>query len=124
MARTALTLQTAVRGTGLNPTFEAATTDGQAVDNTSQRVYLHVKNTGGTVCNVTIPTPITIDGKTVTDLTFTVPATTGERIVGPFPHAVYCQVDAVLSLTHAVYINYDQVTGVTVAAIKVPAASY
>ena len=123
MARTELTVQNISR-TGLEPTYSAANVDGHAFNNASGRIFLHILNTGGAACTVTIVTPITVDGKDVPDQTFSVQATTGDKLSGPFPAAVYNQVDSTLSIDKAVWVGYSATSGVTVAAIKLPGPSY
>lgn len=115
MARTVLALQTTVR-TGLNPTYSAATVDGHAFDNSSGRVYLHVKNASASPVNVTIDVTKTTDGLVIPDLVVSVPAS-GERIIGPFP-PLYEQVNAVLTLDKAIHVNTSAQASVTYAAIK------
>lgn len=123
MARTEITPQTSVR-TGLTPTFTAAIVDGHAFDNAGERVYIHVKNTDASPVDVTIPTPKTVDGLDVEDMVVSVPATTGEKIIGPFPNDVYAQNDATLGIKKCVYIDYASTTGVTVAVIKLGLPTY
>lgn len=122
MARAELTLQTSVR-TGLNPTYSSAATDGHAVNNASHKVLLHVKNASGSSMNVTVSTPNTVDGNAISEKVVAVP--NGEdRMIGPYPHAVYCKNDTTLSITHAIWVDYSATTSVTVAAIKLPDPTY
>lgn len=53
------------------------------------KTILHFKKTGAGDCDVTIYTPNTVDGNAIADLVVTVPATTGDVFIGPFPPAVY-----------------------------------
>lgn len=118
MARTVLSLQTTAR-TGTAITYSAATADGHAIDNTSERVVFHVKNGSGSPVTVTIDAIAMTDDGTlaVSDRTVSVPGGE-ERIIGPFPNSFYGQADVGLSLTKAVYINTSAQTSVTYAAIK------
>jgi len=118
MARAELASQNTSRA-GLNATYTPATADGHAIDNASAKAILHVKNGSGVSTVVTIPTPNTVDGLAVTDLTVSIPA--GEdRFIGPFPKGVYNQDDSAgdTGIEEAVFINASPTTSVTYAAIK------
>ena len=124
MARTVLTVQDIVR-TGLNPTFVAGdATDNHSFDNTGHNVFFYLKTTG-TAADVTITTPNTVDGLAIADLVVTLPAT-GERIIGPFPKALYDTIDRDPDpdIDPAVFVDLDSETGLTLAAIRLPDPSY
>lgn len=108
MARVTLAVQPVSRA-GLEPAYAAAEADGNAFLNDG-RTMLHVKN-GATNVVATLQIPRTLDGQAVADPTVTVPATE-ERMIGPFPPGVYNQTDG------ALYVDYDDVANVTVAAIR------
>lgn len=112
MARTALTVQSIIRN-GLAPSFGAANVDGHAVPNDG-KTWIEVKNAGGSPITVTIQTPGTVDGMAVADRTVVVPATTGDRMIGPFPPNQYNQISG--SDVGTVYVDFSAVTSVTVAA--------
>jgi len=125
MARAVLTVQPTVR-TGLNPSYTAAAADGHAFDNTTQRVMLHVKNSGGGAVVVTIDCVIaTLDGLTIPNLQVTVPAG-NERFIGPFPKDLYTQDDSAgaTGLENAVFVDTDTQTGITYAAIRLGSLTY
>lgn len=122
MARAELSLQ-AIARTGLNATYSGAVTDGHAIDNVSHKTLIHVKNASGGSVDVTVITQNTVDGLAIADLVVAVPASE-ERMIGPFPHAVYCKNDTDLSITHAVWIDYSATTSVTIAALKLPDPTY
>jgi hypothetical protein len=125
MARTLVALQETVRE-GLEPTYAAADgTDGNSFDNDSQAVLLHVKNGGGSPIVVTIGvTPdVQYDGIVVPGKEVTIPAAE-ERIIGPFPRQLYSQEDEDNVLDMAVFVDYDDDTSVTVAAILLGTLSY
>lgn len=122
MARTELTLQTCIR-TGLNTSYSAAQADGHAINNVSHKTFIHVVNDNASACTVTVTTPNTVDGQAIADLTVSVPASE-ERMIGPFPHAVYCKNDSALSIVHAVWVDYSVQASVTVAAVKLPDPTY
>lgn len=110
MARTALAVQEVTRA-GLAPAYTAANLEGHSINNTG-RMFLHVKNTSGSSITVTALFGKTIDGQdTATGRVVTVPATTGERMIGPFPTDDYNQPSG------TVHVNFSAVTTVTCAAI-------
>lgn len=113
MSRTALTVQVISRS-GLAPSFAAANTDGHAVPNDG-RMFVHVKNASGSAVTVTIQTPGTVDGMAVADRTVSVAATTGERMIGPFPPSQYNQIAADVG---SIYVDFSAVASVSVAAFS------
>lgn len=50
---------------------------------------LRVKNGSGAPVTVTIAYPSPVDGQTVPSRTYSIPATTGDRLLGPFPPALF-----------------------------------
>ncbi|MBN9393437.1 MAG: hypothetical protein J0I20_35730 [Chloroflexi bacterium] len=114
MARTARAVQQVTRS-GLAATYSAPdASNGETIPNDGKTI-LHIKNTNGTPLTVTIATPGTVDGLAVADRTVTVPATTGDRFIGPFPTGTYNQPGNVLN------VDYSSATGATVAALSIPA---
>ncbi len=86
MARTEITKQTIVQA-GHLPSYAPANAGGHSFEG-SGRVFLHVKNTGAAACTVTIQTPVAVAGLAVAEQTVQVPATSGDKMIGPFdPHA-------------------------------------
>ncbi|MDA2936829.1 hypothetical protein MYX75_01015 [Acidobacteria bacterium AH-259-A15] len=77
-------------------------------------VVLHFKKTGAGNCTVTFITQGTVDGQAIADRTVTVPATTGDIHVGPFPESAYS--DSVGDLR----FTLSEITGLTVAAMRIP----
>lgn len=117
MARTQLTAELVVSA-GLNATYTAATADGEAFDNASEDVIIHIVNGGGGACVLTVQTPMQQDGLDVAERTVSVPA--GEdRFVGPFQRSIYGKLDSTLGIPHAVWIDTDVQTSVTLAVMKV-----
>lgn len=111
MARGTLTVQQ-VSLNGMAPAFSAATaTDGDAFQNDGN-VLLEVKNTSAGVVTITIPTPAKVGGLDVADVSVTVPATTGDRIIGPFDPTIFNQADG------SVYVNNSAASGVTLMAFR------
>lgn len=112
MARSLLTAQLPVTS-GLTPVYSAADAAGSAFVNNGKR-FLHVKNGAGAPINVTIANPALVDGQAAPARVVSVPATTGDKMIGPFP-SVYTQADG----TGQVFVDYSAVTTVTVALIEV-----
>jgi hypothetical protein len=111
MSRTTVTVQECVRA-GITPTYNAGTlTDGDAFTNDG-KTMIQVLNTGGST-TLTIQTPGTVDGLAITDRTVVIPATTGNKYIGPFPTTQYNQSDG------KVYLDWSQVTGITFAVVRV-----
>lgn len=80
------------------------TSSGLLTTNTYQftnegRVFLHFKKTGAGNCTVTITTQGTLQGYAVTDQTVTVPATTGDVMVGPFAPSLFNDASELVSFT-------------------------
>lgn len=111
MARTLITPQ-AVGSGGKVATYEAANAAGNSFQLTSGRL-LHLKNGGASVCNVTVETPLTVDGLAVADRSIAVAAGTN-LFLALGTQDVYRQPGGV------VFIDYDQVTSVTVAVLSIP----
>jgi hypothetical protein len=123
-ARTVLTVQDIVR-TGLNPALVSGdATNNHSFDNTGHNVFLHVITTG-TAADVTIVTPNLVDGLAIGDLVVTMPAT-GERIIGPFPKALYDTIDTDPDpdIDPAIFVDLDADTGLTLGAFRLPDPSY
>ncbi len=126
MARTVLTVQDVVR-TGLAPSYAAGdSANGHSFDNEGHNVFLQVKNADASPINVTIITPGTVDGHAIADLVVSIPATTGDKMIGPFPAAVYDTIDTDPDpdIDPAIFVDLSADTSVTLAAIKLPGASY
>ena len=107
MPLTQLTVQEIVQ-TGLNPTFEAANSDGDYFSNDG-KTFLVVKNGGASPVTVTIDSKIKCNQGFDHDLTVDVPARE-ERWIGSFE---------VGRFTGSVEATYSAVTSVTVGAFKV-----
>jgi hypothetical protein len=111
MARTQLTPQIPTDA-GITLSFTAANVDGHWV---LPGDLVYVKNGGASPINVTLPTPVTVDGKAVADTVIAV-ANASEKIIGDIDGDVY----GVLSGADAgrVYVDFSAVTSVTVACIR------
>jgi len=113
MARTALSVQPLSRA-GVTPGYASANSSGNSFPNDG-RSFAHIKNTEAAL-TVTVQIPLTVDGQAVSGRTVTVGATTGEKMIGPFPAAQYNQV---ATDPGAVYLDYSAVTGVSVGIFSV-----
>jgi archaellum component FlaG (FlaF/FlaG flagellin family) len=97
--------------TGLAPAYTAAdNANGETCPNDGN-LFLHVKNTGGGACTVSVAIPGLIDGQTVPSKTVVVPITTGDRMIGPFPTGQYNDSSGNIG------VSYSTGTGVTAAYI-------
>lgn len=113
MARIVLAVQQIV-DEGILPVYTAAPAlvDGHSIEGTGN-VFLHVK-TGATPTNVTITTGGTLQGEPVADKVVVIGATS-ERLIGPFPPALYNQAGVVPPV---VWVDFSAITTVTCAAFR------
>lgn len=112
MADVRLTVEKVVPG-GLTATYNS----GLLVANTYQvrnsgNVILHFKKSAAVDCVVTIQTPITVGGLAVAEQTVTIPATTGDKFIGPFPRPIYNDSSQDINFT------LSDVDGLTVAVLE------
>jgi len=113
MARVALTVQQIGRdGSGLAVTNPAPASTQLSIPNNDGRMFLEVKNTGATTQTVTVQTPGQVAGLDVADLVATIPPTSGDRMIGPFPTSVFNQSDG------SVYVDLSATTTMTVACFR------
>ena len=80
------------------------------------REFLHFKKSGAGVCVVTFKTPGQIEGLDIAELIATVPASTGDIMVGPFPPEVF-------NTAGSIYMEgftLSEVTGLSVAVLQLP----
>lgn len=89
------------------------TTDTYTVRNNG-KTFLHFKKTGAGICTVTIVTPGTVRGLAIADQTVSVPATTGDVMIGPFDPGTFDDGN------HDVSFTLSDVTGLTVAVVAQP----
>lgn len=101
---------------GLTPAYQSIdATDTYFLENQGS-VFLHFLNTGGSPSVVTFDTEQQIDGLDLENPTVTVPATTGDKMVGPFPASWEVRVG---TQAGRVKFTQDQASGVTVQATRV-----
>jgi hypothetical protein len=111
MARTLRAAQQTTSA-GLTETFTAVdNVNGELMPYNNGRQALHVKCTGA-LCTVTVRDPVTVDGQAAPDRVITVPATTGDKVIG-LQSSVYLQADG------NVYVDYSISTGVTAALVGI-----
>ena len=117
-----LTIQK-VAEAGITPAYASATSGGDKVKNANGDIMLHVKNTNAATRTVTVTaqrttaTPPGMGSTTKANVAVVVPATTGDKMIGPFPTLAFN--DAGNDLV----ISYDAVAGLTIAALRLPRAS-
>lgn len=111
-----LTTQPITRA-GVTPTYAAAAGGGDACE-VGDDIYLHFKNTNAAARVVTLAIPSTAStypNVTYTNVTVTVPATTGDKLIGPIS-ALFKD-----TTTGMCTITYDAVTNLTVGCFKLQA---
>jgi hypothetical protein len=97
---------------GTTPTYGAAVASTTVA--CDERTFLHVKNTAGSSMTVTLTATGAIRGQKAADVVITVPATTGDKMIGPLPAELFAgAVDGTCAVT------YSSTTSVTVAALRI-----
>jgi hypothetical protein len=97
---------------GLAPTYGAAAAGTKVA--CGERVFLHVKNTAGSSLTVTLSSTAKIRGQATADVVVTVPATTGDMMIGPITADLFAGVTDGLAA-----VAYSSTTSVTVAALRI-----
>lgn len=100
---------------GVGPTYAAATGGGDAMS-CGSGMFLHVKNAGGSPVTVTLAVPAARTYEpnvAITSPTVSVPATTGDRMIGPVDAQTFAD-----PVTGLCTITYSGVTSLTVAAVQ------
>jgi len=118
-----LTVQSIVQ-TGLAPVYSAASATGDTFQNTAdESTFIHVKNAGAGAATVTVNPFVNtvkaagVGNVTVSPVSVSVPATTGDRMIGPFPQYAFTDTGG------NVNVAYSVVTSLTIAAIRVTPVS-
>jgi hypothetical protein len=99
--------------TGITPTLVAASAGGDEFVN-SGRDFIHIKNGDASSMDVTINSQALCNQGQDHDVVVTVPASTGEKFIGPFPK------DRFNDTAGKVQITYSAVTSVTIGIVRVP----
>jgi hypothetical protein len=109
----ALLVQQAVALTGLAPTYSPAAASTTVT--CGERSFLHVKNTAGASMTVTITATAKIRNQAVSNAVITVPATTGDMMIGPITSDLFASAADGVSAA----ITYSSTTSVTVASLVI-----
>ncbi len=114
MAVVALAATQQIVDIGIAPTYQGSlsTSDTYTFPNDG-KTFLHVKKSGAGACTATIITPATYFGKAIPDTTVTIPASTGDKLIGPFQPELYTD-----PTTGLVSVTFSEITGLTVAVLK------
>lgn len=99
-------------GLVVTPPHAAAAGGGDEFLNDGKDTFINVQNTDAAPVTVTIVVQATVDGQAVTSKTVVIPATTGDKFIGPFPTAWYNDGDSKVQLT------YSDVTALFIAVFK------
>jgi hypothetical protein len=97
---------------GLAPTYGAAAASTKMV--CGERTFLHVKNTAGSSMTVTLSSTAKVRGQAAADVVVTVPATTGDVMIGPITSDLFAGASDGLAS-----VGYSSTTSVTVAAVRI-----
>lgn len=97
---------------GLAPTYSAAAAGTKVA--CSERTFLHVKNTNGSSMTVTLTSTAKVRGQAAADVVVTVPATTGDQMIGPITADLFAGASDGLCA-----VTYSSTTSVTVAALRI-----
>jgi hypothetical protein len=98
---------------GITPTLVAAAAGGDEFVN-SGRDFIHIKNGDASSMNVTINSQSPCSQGSDHDVVVAVPASTGEKFIGPFPK------DRFNDASGKVQITYSAVTSVTIGIVRLP----
>lgn len=111
-----LAVQSATRsGNGLTPTYGAVAAGGDSFPNNG-RTMLHFKNSNGATRTVTVASQASFpadSGRAAQNLAAVIPATTGDKMIGPFPPEIWGE---------SVNLTYSADAGLTVAVVSLPLA--
>ncbi|MEW5658355.1 hypothetical protein ABGT92_23915 [Streptomyces cinereoruber] len=107
-----LLAQQAIALSGLTPSYSAAAASTTVA--CGERSFLHVKNTAGSSMTVTLTTTARVRGQLAADVVVTVPATTGDKMIGPLTSDLFAGTsDGTCAVT------YSSTTNVTVANLVI-----
>ncbi|MFJ3201018.1 hypothetical protein [Streptomyces sp. NPDC086989] len=109
----ALLAQQVVALSGLTPTYSAAAASTTVL--CGERSFLHVKNTNGSSMTVTLTATARVRGQLAADIVVTVPATTGDKMIGPITADLFASAADGISCS----VTYSSTTSVTVASLVI-----
>lgn len=97
----------------------ATYTSGLSTGNTytvrnNGKTVLHFKKTGAGICVVTIVANGVVAGHAIAGGSASIPATTGDKFVGPFNPGIFDDVN------HDVSFTLSEITGLSVAVLQLP----
>lgn len=96
---------------GLTPSYAGVTAADKFQPGAN--VYLQVKNASGSPCTVTVDSKVPSNYGDDTNVVVTVPATTGDKVIGPFPPQRFAGADGMADVT------FSAQTSVTARAFRV-----
>lgn len=88
MADERLSVENVTR-TGLSATYNSIGSSDTYLVNNDGRVVLHFKNTDSSDETITVQTPKQVSGLDVEELTATIPSSSGDVFLGPFPPGTF-----------------------------------
>lgn len=97
---------------GLGVTYGTAAASTKIV--CGERTFLHVKNAAGSSMTVTLTSTAKVRGQAAADVVITVPATTGDMMIGPITPDLFAGPTDGLAA-----VVYSSTTSVTVAALRI-----
>ncbi|MGW4803004.1 hypothetical protein [Kitasatospora sp. NPDC004272] len=102
----------AIAMAGTTPTYSAAVASTTVP--CGERNFLHVKNTAGSSMTVTLTATGRVRGQLAADLVVTVPATTGDKMIGPIPAELFAG-----AVDGSCAVAYSSTTSVTAALLTI-----
>jgi len=95
--------------TGLTTAYTAGIIVGTTdfVMKNDGRTLLHVKKSGAGACSMICKTPAQVQGLDIAEVTISIPATTGDVMLGPFPPSLFNDGNGDMRF------NFSEVTGLT-----------
>ena len=90
--------------TGVDPTFVAVAAGGDQFANDG-RIFIYLKNTNAATRTVTANSQVNCSQGFDHDIAVVIPATTGERMIGPFPTDRFNDSSGNLQLTYSADTN-------------------
>lgn len=77
-------------------------------------VFVHARKTGAGACTATAVTPGSVRGVGIADTTYTIPATTGDVMMGPFPPDLFADANGLVT------ISFSDIAGLSAAPFQLP----